>query len=228
MFENVADVDSVLDTPGEAAADQVPHLRTESPGEHQLAGEDLGVLLPGDVATHHVIEEDPQGPDGGRASLVTPCGQPLGRGVHPGPVKLFEHVAVVLNLGPGAKVDELELTGVHVHQDVLVLDVPVDDALAVTRRHSPHNLAEEVSRQTLLEIFLLRYKVEHVDASAGLFHHVNELIFSLEEVQQLNDTLHMLHSVKELELHGHLPAENGGPLHHIGLGHALDGNTGAV
>ena len=55
MFENVADVDSVLDTPGEAAGDQVPHLGAHPPGEHQLAGEDLGVLLPGDVATHHVV-----------------------------------------------------------------------------------------------------------------------------------------------------------------------------
>ena len=140
MFENVADIDSILNTPGEAAADQVPHLRTESPGEHQLAGEDLSVLLPGDVATHHVIEEDPQGPDGGRASLVAACCQPLGRGVHPGPVKLLEHVAVVLNLGPGAKVDELELTGVHVYQDVLILDVPVDDPLPVVGNDGLNNL----------------------------------------------------------------------------------------
>ena len=56
MFENVADVDSVRDTAGQAAGDQVPHLGGHAPGEHQLAGQDLGVLLPGDVATHHVIQ----------------------------------------------------------------------------------------------------------------------------------------------------------------------------
>ena len=107
MFENVADVDSVLDTPGEAAGDEVPHLGAHSPGEHQLAGEDLGVLLPGDVATHHVVEEDPQGPDSGRPALVTARGQPLRRGVHPGPVNLDEHVTVVLYLGPGKIITKL-------------------------------------------------------------------------------------------------------------------------
>ena len=44
--------------------------------------DDLLVLLEGNVATHHVEEQDSQRPDGGRPTVVAVEADPLGRAVH--------------------------------------------------------------------------------------------------------------------------------------------------
>ena len=83
-------------------------------------------------------------------------------------------VGLLLEQGAGPEVYELEVAGDEVHQNVLVLDVAVDDALVVARHHRLHDLPEEVPRQTLLQIFLLCDEVEHVSALAGPLQHVDE------------------------------------------------------
>ena len=58
----------------QAASDQALHLLAElqlrEPGK--LGSADLSVALEGDVAAHHVIEEDAQGPDGQTFGPVSP------------------------------------------------------------------------------------------------------------------------------------------------------------
>ena len=58
----------------QAARDQALHLLAQlqlgEPGE--LGSADLSIALKGDVATHHVVEEDAQGPDGQALRPVSP------------------------------------------------------------------------------------------------------------------------------------------------------------
>lgn len=68
-----------------AAAPQAPtHTWGDPPAEEEAAPQNLLVLLEGDVPAHHVIEQHPQGPDGGRAPVVAVVADPLGRAVHAG------------------------------------------------------------------------------------------------------------------------------------------------
>ena len=56
-------------------------------------------------------------------------------------------VDTILQIGAGTKVDEPEVEGLEVDKDVLILDVPVDDALVVAGKNRLHNLSEEVARK---------------------------------------------------------------------------------
>lgn len=59
-----------------------------------MSSADLLVLLKGDVPTDHVVEQDPQGPDGGRAAVVTVELDPLGGAVDPRACQENQHQPV--------------------------------------------------------------------------------------------------------------------------------------
>lgn len=54
----------------------------DPPAEQHLAPGDLLVVLEGDVAAHHVVQQDPQRPHGGRAAVVAVVLDPLWRAVN--------------------------------------------------------------------------------------------------------------------------------------------------
>ena len=148
----------------QALPHQVLALSRHPVAEAQLRDADLVVALEGDVAAHHVEEQDAEGPDRRQLAVVTVLSDPLGRGVDSRACKglaqlpcfnelkcffkgtmwhqLTVEVGVggLLEEGAGAEVDELELEGLGVHQQVLILDVPVDDALPVAGQHRLHHL----------------------------------------------------------------------------------------
>lgn len=59
-----------------------------------MSSADLLVLLKGDVPTDHVVEQNPQGPDGGRAAVVTVELDPLGGAVDPRACQENQHQLV--------------------------------------------------------------------------------------------------------------------------------------
>ena len=44
----------------------------------------MKVVVEWNIAADESVEEDPQGPDGGRLAVIAAVQQPLGGGVHPG------------------------------------------------------------------------------------------------------------------------------------------------
>ena len=124
----------------EALSDQVLTLGRHPVTEPQLRAADLLVALEGDVAADHVVQEDAQGPHGGQLPVVSVVSDPLGRRVHPGPVKVC--VDPVFEEGAGTEINQLQLERLEVHQEVFILDVPVDDSLAVTSQNSLDNLSK--------------------------------------------------------------------------------------
>ena len=79
--------DAVLGPDPETRADQVLTLRGHRPPEAELRVADLLVLLEGDVAADHIVEEDAQGPHGQRVAVIAAAANPLRRRVHPGACK---------------------------------------------------------------------------------------------------------------------------------------------
>ena len=60
VLENHVDIHSLLNISGQALCDQISALRTEFAGEEERTGADLDILLPGNVTTDHVKQEDTQ------------------------------------------------------------------------------------------------------------------------------------------------------------------------
>ena len=71
MVEQVRQVQPVLGSDAKAASDQLLALRRHVTAEVDLGVADLLVLLEGDVALHHVVEQDAQRPDGQGVALIT-------------------------------------------------------------------------------------------------------------------------------------------------------------
>ena len=111
----------------------------------------------------------------------------------------------VLEVRAGSKVDELELVGLEVDQQVLVLDVPVDDPGRVARDDRLDDLAEEVAREPLLEHALLSDEVKEVLAGRGLLHHVDEGVVELVVVEESDDSGDALDLGEELQLQRDTP-----------------------
>ena len=142
MAEDGLQLDPVCWLDSEAGSHKVPALLRHILSEVQLSVADLLVFLKGDVAADHVEQENTQAPHSEWVGFVPVAADPLWWCVHPGPIKVGE--VLLLEECSRAEVDELELSGGEVHQQVLILDVPVHDALAVARQHCVHNLAESL------------------------------------------------------------------------------------
>jgi hypothetical protein len=84
VLQDVLDGDPVGRSKSEAPSDQVLALVSESGSELEVCVADLLILLEGDVAADHVVEEDAQAPDGKPVSPVSPELDPLWRSVHSG------------------------------------------------------------------------------------------------------------------------------------------------
>ena len=84
MAEDLVQGDPVLRSDPETSSDQILTLGAHGPSEAELCVADLLVLLEGDVAADHVVEEDAQGPDCQRVAVVSAAADPLWRRVHTG------------------------------------------------------------------------------------------------------------------------------------------------
>ena len=71
MVQQVRQVKPVLGSDAKAASDQLLALRRHVAAEVHLGVADLLVLLEGDVALHHVVEQDAQRPHGQGIALIT-------------------------------------------------------------------------------------------------------------------------------------------------------------
>ncbi len=71
MVEDVLQLDPVSRPDAQTSLDKVLALVCEPPAELDLGHADLLVPLEGNVAAHHVVQQDPQTPDGRRVAVVT-------------------------------------------------------------------------------------------------------------------------------------------------------------
>ena len=109
-------------------------------------------------------------------------------------------VDAVFHVGSGAEVDELQVQSAEVHQQVLILDVAMDDALGVAGDDGLHHLAEKVAGQLLLELPVLGDEVKQVLARRRLVHNVDEAVVALVKVEQADHSGDHLHLGQELQL----------------------------
>lgn len=94
----------------------------------------------------------------------------------------------VLENCPRAKVNEFELPRAQVHQQVLVLDVPVHDAAAVAVAHRLQHLAEKAAGRVLVQGALFRDEVEQVLDELWPLHDDEPAVDALVIVQQFNNS----------------------------------------
>ena len=74
----------ILRPDAQAGKDEIFALAGDGATELDVGRADLFVLLEGDVALHHVVKQDAQGPHGQGVGLVPVAADPFGRGVHSG------------------------------------------------------------------------------------------------------------------------------------------------
>jgi len=208
MRENTIERYSILMLDVEALLDQVSGLvrQTEFGVPDQLPGADLLVCGVGDVPAQHIVEQDAQGPDSETRGLVFPLQDPLWWTVDPSPTELFEHfiwLLLVIMLTPGTEVNQLDVVGVHVHENVFVLDVPVEDAAVSAVDDSLDNLTEHVLGKMFRERSVLGYKIEQV--LAMYFLHDNVItICVVNIIQDLDDALHILNLLHQSHFSGNV------------------------
>ena len=214
----------------EARGEVLPHARRFR-GEAALPLDELVVvgvaergLLPGETAGEHAEEEDAERPDVARRVHVEPgvvgSVADLGRGVG-------DAAADARDVNAGAEghaeVDDLDGCALLVAEDnVLGLDVPVDEVLAVHELESAGNLVDVGPGFALAETDFGLDGVEEVAASGKvLHHHVRGLglvggVVGRDDVRVLGEVLPVLELLLE--------AGSGGGV----LADGLDGHLAAV
>lgn len=116
----------------------------------------------------------------------------------------------ILEEGPRAKINELQLACAEVNQQVLVLDVPVHHAAAVAVAHRLQHLPEEPAGRLLVQGAFLRDEVEQVLHQLGPLHDDQVPVGPLVPVQQLDDPSEArAHLLEEDDLQGHHDAALG-------------------
>ena len=111
-------------------------------------------------------------------------------------------VEAVPQVGARAKVDQLQVEGLEVHQQVLILDVPVDDATSVASNDGLHYLTEEVAGQLLFQHPLFSDVVEEVLAGLWPLHHDDVGVMSLKAVDESDHPGETGHRAHQADLHG--------------------------
>jgi len=185
----------------EALLDQVPGLasQTQLGVPDQLTGADLPVSGVGNVPAEHVVEEDAEGPDGQTRGLIFSVQDPFWRTVDPCTAELFENFVwlfLVVMLTPGPEVDQLDVEGVEVHENILVLDVPVEDAAVSAVDDSLDNITEHVAGELFRERPVLGYEIEEVLAVYFLHDDVITICV-VNIVQDLDHALNILDLLHE-------------------------------
>merc|ERR1719458_1956183 len=89
VTQDLLQPDPIVRSDFQTAPDEALALLGDAPPEVELGVADLLVLLEWDVPADHVVEEDAQGPDGGRHPVVPRAPDPLRRGVDSRPVKVL-------------------------------------------------------------------------------------------------------------------------------------------
>ena len=216
--------------------------------ELQLPTADLLVPLEGDVTTDHVEEEDPQGPHGGAVSMVLVEPDPLRRRVDSGPfnvpsmldcfnynampgltIEISEELPLLFEKSSGPEVNELEFAGDEVHQDVLILDVPVDNSLAVASQHCRHYLTEEVSSNVFFQTFIVCDNVKQILAFIRSLEDEDEGIEFFKKLQELDHSLHSLELEEKFQLQGKpATSRTRDPVSDPGSGNMFDGQLQTV
>jgi hypothetical protein len=95
-------------------------------------------------------------------------------------------VGTVAHEGSGSEVDQFEIEGVEVDQEIFVLDVPVDHTLTVAGQNRLHHLAEKVASHRLLQHALLRDEIKQIFARFGSLHDNYKGVVALKAVQDLD------------------------------------------
>ena len=168
-----------------------------SGGEVEPAATDGLVALEWNVSTDQVVQEDPQAPHCQLVPVVALLDDPLRGGVDPGALEL--RVVVRLEKSPAAEVYQLQLAGLEIDEDVLILDVSVDDAGAVAGDNCLNHLSEEVSSNLLVQAPFLTDVVEHVHTVTGMLQYVDEGVVSFEKVQYFHDPLDISHGAEKFK-----------------------------
>lgn len=89
--------------------------------------------------------------------------------------------------GPWSKVDQLDLIGVEVNQDVLILYVSVDHTHRETVSHCLNDLSEQISGGSLTHHPLLCDVVKEINVFIWLLHHNIKVLYVFKVVQHLDD-----------------------------------------
>ena len=110
----------------------------------------------------------------------------------------------------GTEIDELDLAGLEINENILILHVPVQHTHGCAVLHSLNYLPEQKPSRALTHHTLPRDVVEEIDVLLGPLHDYVEVVVVLEIVQHLNDVL-MVEGVEEGNLFGdHLLSYLGG------------------
>lgn len=89
------------------------------------------------------------------------------------------------------------------HQQVLILDIPVDNAVTVTRNDGLDNLNKEIFGQVLVKVSTLGDEVKEVLAGLGSLHHDDERVVPLEAVNHLDNFRTIPQAVQQANLQRH-------------------------
>lgn len=111
-------------------------------------------------------------------------------------------IDALLHKGPRAKVDQLDLVGLQVDENVLVLHVPVHDSHRDAVLHGLQHLPEDVARRPLAHDLLLRDVVKEIDVLGRPLHDDVEVLRVLKEVEHADDVL-VVEAVQQGHLLGH-------------------------
>lgn len=139
--------------------DQVTSLIAEKVGDFKVPGHDhrlhhiLVVIVEGQAAGKQGVEDDSQGPDIDLLAAVLAAGQHLGRRIAGGAAEGVEQLPR-LEFPAESKVGQLRVAAL-VQQDVLELEVPVDDPLAVDVAEPETDLPEQTPSLELSKAGLL-------------------------------------------------------------------------
>ena len=171
---------------------------SQAAGPDQVALADLPVCGVGNVPAQHVVEQDTQWPDCQTGGPVLSLQDPLWWAVDSGASELLEYsvwLILVIVLTPGPEVNQLGVEGVQVHEDVLVLDVPVQDPAVSAVDHSLNNITEHFAGKSFRQRPLLGYKIKKVLAINSLHNNVIavRVINVVQDPDHTGDILYLLH-----------------------------------
>jgi hypothetical protein len=100
------------------------------------------------------------------------------------------------DVSTGAKVNQLEVEGTKVHQQIFILDVTMDHPFSMASDDCLNNLAEKVASQLFIKHTLLRDVIKEILAGFGSLHDNDEGVMPLEAVDQFDhsgSTGHYVH-----------------------------------
>ena len=95
-------------------------------------------------------------------------------------------VDVIVKLCAAAEINQTQLVGLGVDENVFIFDVPVDDALFVAAKHAQEDLSEEALGQPLGKVSGIGDVVKEILAVVKPLHDQEKTIRHLEEVQKFD------------------------------------------